>query len=377
MKNLLTATLLLFFGNFVFSQTPVKVSGQFLHSPVDSVYISKFTGKGYTNIKGTKLAKDGKFSIQTTIPSPDYYVIRLGNVHTNIILQDSSDIKVYGDAKKLKEFCNFVGSDASQAMNGFAVRLEKWNMKSDSAFKAMTTTDTVQKRKINEYMTKEYYSYLNDRQQFVADNPNSPALIVALVSFNAETEFDSFETILNQLVIGFPKSQTVKDYVNYSNSLKLKKEEEKKKAEVVNQFAPGKKAPEFEELTSDRKTTLKLADLKGKYVLIDFWASWCGPCRKENPNVVKTYEKYKDKGFTVLSVSLDSDKDKWLGAIQADKLSWPNHVSDLGGWNSKVPRMYNVSSIPFTVLLDKEGNIIQTNLRGEALEEKLAEIFGQ
>jgi alkyl hydroperoxide reductase subunit AhpC len=92
---------------------------------------------------------------------------------------------------------------------------------------------------------------------------------------------------------------------------------------------------------------------------------------------VKTYEKYKDKGFTVLSVSLDSDKDKWLGAIQADKLSWPNHVSDLGGWNSKVPRMYNVSSIPYTVLLDKEGNIIQTNLRGEALEEKLAEIFGQ
>jgi thiol-disulfide isomerase/thioredoxin len=177
-------------------------------------------------------------------------------------------------------------------------------------------------------------------------------------------------------VKGFPKSQTVKDYVNYANSIKMKKVEEKRKTALENQFAPGKKAPEFEELMNDRKTTLKLADLKGKYVLIDFWASWCGPCRRENPNVVSTYEKYKADGFTVLSVSLDSDKDKWLGAIQADKLSWPNHVSDLGGWNSKVPKLYNVSSIPFTVLIDKEGNIIQTNLRGPALEEKLAEIFG-
>ena len=111
-------------------------------------------------------------------------------------------------------------------------------------------------------------------------------------------------------------------------------------------------------------------------MLIDFWASWCGPCRKENPNVVKTYNKYKDDGFTILSISLDTDQQKWLGAIQADGLIWPNHVSDLGGWNSKVSRQYNVSSIPFTMLIDAEGNIVQTNLRGPALENKLAEIFG-
>jgi thiol-disulfide isomerase/thioredoxin len=121
---------------------------------------------------------------------------------------------------------------------------------------------------------------------------------------------------------------------------------------------------------------MKLSDLKGKVVLIDFWASWCGPCRKENPNVVKTYEKYKDAGFTVMSVSLDSDKAKWLEAIQKDGLVWPNHVSDLGGWQSKVARLYGVGSIPQTILLDKEGKIIASNLRGPALEAELQKIFG-
>jgi len=121
---------------------------------------------------------------------------------------------------------------------------------------------------------------------------------------------------------------------------------------------------------------MKLSDLKGKVVLIDFWASWCGPCRKENPNVVKTYEKYKADGFTIMSVSLDTDREKWLAAIKQDNLTWPNHVSDLKGWSSKVGRMYEVGSVPFTVLIDREGRIIKVNLRGEALEKELSKIFG-
>jgi thiol-disulfide isomerase/thioredoxin len=257
--------------------------------------------------------------------------------------------------------------------------MERWNMKKDSAYKAINaipTTDTASRRKLNDYMTREYISYMNDRQQFVASNQNSAALIVALVSLDVNNEFDAWASILNQIVVGFGQSPTVKEYVTYANNLAKQKEEEKLQAESAALFAPGKPAPDFEELLTDRKTNLKLSDLKGSYVLIDFWASWCGPCRKENPNVVKTYNKYKDDGFTIVSVSLDTDKQKWLGAIQADGLIWPNHVSDLGGWNSKVSKKYNVSSIPFTVLLDKEGNIVQTNLRGPALENKLAEIFG-
>jgi thiol-disulfide isomerase/thioredoxin len=379
MKHLILAIFSILLVSFNFAQTPVKVSGQFLNAPSDSVYIAKFTGKGYVNYQGTKVDKQGKFTLKTTVPAPDYYVIRVGNLHTNIILRDSSDIKVYGDKKNLKDICNFVGSDESQAMNQFAVRMERWNVKKDSAYKAINaipTSDTARRRKLNDYMTREYLSYMNDRQQFVASNENSAALIVALVSLDVNNEFDTWTSILNHIVTGFGQSPTFRDYVNYANNLAKQKEEEKRQAESAALFAPGKPAPDFEELLTDRKTNLKLSDLKGSYVLIDFWASWCGPCRKENPNVVKTYNKYKDDRFTIVSVSLDTDKLKWLGAIQADGLIWPNHVSDLGGWNSKVSRKYNVSSIPFTVLIDKEGNIVQTNLRGPDLENKLAEIFG-
>jgi thiol-disulfide isomerase/thioredoxin len=121
---------------------------------------------------------------------------------------------------------------------------------------------------------------------------------------------------------------------------------------------------------------LTLSSLRGQYVLLDFWASWCGPCRKENPNVVKLYNKYKEKGFTVYSVSLDNSKDKWIDAIAKDALTWPNHVSELKGWNTSVLGSYGVTGIPFTVLIDKEGNIVQAHLRGPALESKLQEIFG-
>jgi thiol-disulfide isomerase/thioredoxin len=135
-------------------------------------------------------------------------------------------------------------------------------------------------------------------------------------------------------------------------------------------------APDIAMTDTTLANVRRLSDLKGKYVLIDFWASWCGPCRRENPNVVRLYHKYKNKGFDIFSVSLDQQRDRWIKAIQDDGLMWSNHVSDLKFWQNEAARMYAVTSIPRTVLLDKNGIIIARDLRGPALEEKLREVFG-
>jgi peroxiredoxin len=152
---------------------------------------------------------------------------------------------------------------------------------------------------------------------------------------------------------------------------------EKLKSDIarLEAFVEGGTAPDFKQLTPEGKE-FGLSDLKGKVVLVDFWASWCGPCRRENPNVVKLYNQYQAEGFTVLGVSLDTDRSRWLGAIEADGLTWP-HISDLKGWQNSAAQLYGVRSIPHTVLVDREGKIIARNLRGPALEAKLAEIFGE
>ena len=121
----------------------------------------------------------------------------------------------------------------------------------------------------------------------------------------------------------------------------------------------------------------RLSDLRGSVVLIDFWASWCRPCRMENPNVVRLYQKYHERGFNIFSVSLDNRRDAWMKAIEDDGLVWPDHVGDLRGWQSAGGRLYGVSSIPATVLLDREGRVLARNLRGQELENKLKEIFEQ
>ncbi len=147
-----------------------------------------------------------------------------------------------------------------------------------------------------------------------------------------------------------------------------------KLVDKISAFSIGGQAPDFEQKSPDGKD-IKLSDFRGKVLLVDFWASWCGPCRRENPRLVATYNKYKEEGFEILGVSLDRDRNRWIGAIEKDGLLWPQ-VSDLKYWQNEVAVLYNVKSIPHTILLNEDGKIIARNLRGTSLEEKLAEIFG-
>jgi peroxiredoxin len=145
------------------------------------------------------------------------------------------------------------------------------------------------------------------------------------------------------------------------------------RVETLRKTAEGQPAPDIV-LNDPYGKTIALSSLRGKYVLVDFWASWCQPCRMESPNLVRMYNAYKSKGFDIFSVSLDDNREAWVKAINDDKLLW-THVSDLQKWNSSVVSQYNIEGIPFTVLLDKEGKIIAKNLRGKALEDQLKQLF--
>ena len=160
---------------------------------------------------------------------------------------------------------------------------------------------------------------------------------------------------------------------NLRNSYLGKQTEEKIK--IVMKTQEGVDAADFSQPDKDGKM-VKLSDYRGKYVLLDFWASWCAPCRRENPNLIKAYAKYKGKGFEILGVSLDkaADKAKWLKAIEDDKLTW-KQVGDMKGWDNAAGMLYEVKAIPMNFLIDPSGKIIAKYLRGEELDKKLAELF--
>ncbi len=183
--------------------------------------------------------------------------------------------------------------------------------------------------------------------------------LFALNFINIDTDFATYDTLAERFKKENPDSPHAKSLIG--------------RVARIKGVMVGSQAPEIS-LSDTTGNLVPLSSLRGKYVLLDFWASWCGPCRMENPNVVKMYNKYKDKGFAIYSVSLDQTKGNWTKAIRNDNLTW-THVSDLKFWQSAAAQQYGVQAIPATFLLDKEGKIIAKNLRGEALEQKLEEVL--
>lgn len=230
-------------------------------------------------------------------------------------------------------------------------KVRKWNQE--------IQVDPKQEKRIQAEFTQAQNASTSKIKALV---PQMGSHLVALWATNflpAEKEMASLEEIANRLNQARPNHPQVKQFVANLNRLR-----------GVNE---GSVAPEIN-LATPEGPNLALSSLRGKYVLIDFWASWCGPCRRENPNVVKTYANYKDKGFEIYGVSLDQNREAWLKAIETDKLVW-KHVSDLQYWSSAGAQAYQVNSIPQTFLLDPAGRIIAKGLRGAALDQYLAKLF--
>lgn len=306
--------------------------------------------------------KNGVFTLKGSVTEPSLYFIVMSTEQPQYLYVENKPITITGSKEDIKN----IKIEGSQSHTDFVQFNKTFNplIAELNGFAALIQRETDEKKK--EGLFKQYDSVVakvnTEVGNFVAAKKSS-YVSAFLLSVSAQ--------VLADPVVMEQRYNSLSEDVRNS-------EIGKSLAQSIAYFkvgAVGTEALDFTQNDVDGKP-VKLSSFKGKYVLLDFWASWCKPCRMENPNVVKVYNQFKDKNFTVVGVSLDQSKDAWIKAIQADKLTW-NHVSDLQQWNNAVAQMYHIQSIPGNFLIDPTGKIIARDLRGEQLAKKLSEVIGE
>jgi len=351
------------------SGNPFTVEGIVKNSDAKTIYLEQNLANSERPLilDSSEIGSDGKFTLTTNTKEEGIYSLRAGHAQLPfaVLINDTKKIKVNADLSRREDAYSVTGSGATQQLieydkmigqqlellSGYSQHYDSVVRAKASDLAAQKTLDSLRAADSVGYETEA--RELKDYVTGLAAKTNSPSLIVyAVTTFQQIAErygmrgFSPTEVaqIVTNAVDKFPDNTTLQDW---------------KKT-----LRPGK-APEFT-LTDTSGKAVSLSSFKGKYVLVDFWASWCKPCRFENPNVVAAYNQFRDKNFTILGVSLDDNRQAWLNAIHADGLNW-NHVSDLKGWESQVAAMYGVQGIPYNFLLDPNGNIVAEDIRGKEL----------
>jgi len=300
---------------------------------------------------------------------PGYYRLNFYSKQMLNLILDRDDVEVNVDGNSQQGFVEIKGSTDIDLIQQVQELQSKVN--SDPAVVQLNQDFTAAAQRKDEpamqALQQKYFQHVKKYNDEIAALlvENSPSLgVINLLQSNIldkDQYYDTYLQVAEKLKNEWPDYAQAANFVDYVEKMKL--------------TALGQPAPEIA-LPNPEGDIVKLSSMKGKYVLVDFWAKWCGPCRQENPNVVRAYQKFKDKGFTVFGVSLDRNRADWLQAIEQDKLTW-THVSDLKYWQSEAAKTYNITGIPFSLLLDPNGVIIAKNLRGAALHQKLAEVLGE